>query len=122
MKSTRLRSLGKRGESIAAEYLRNKGYTFLETNWHSLYGEIDLVASLAGVITFIEVKTRASKSFGPPEVSITPRKLEHMRNSAEYYMAEHPGITNEWHIDAIAIQLQAGNLPPLIEHFENVLS
>ncbi|PWB53868.1 MAG: YraN family protein [Anaerolineales bacterium] len=122
MKSTRLRTLGKHGESIAAEYLKNKGYTILETNWHSSYGEIDLVASQAGVITFIEVKTRASKSFGPPEVSITPRKLEHMRNSAEYYMAEHPGITNEWRIDAIAIQLQTGNLPPLIEHFENVVS
>lgn len=115
-------SLGKRGKSIAAEFLKNKGYTILETNWRSPYGEIDLVANQDGVLTFVEVKTRASKSLGPPEVSITPRKLEHMRNTAEYYMQEHPDFIHEWRVDAIAIQLRAGGLPPLIVHFENVIS
>jgi putative endonuclease len=119
---TSRQSLGKHGEAIAAEYLKNKGYSILETNWRSPYGEIDLVANQDGVLTFVEVKTRANKSFGPPEVSITPRKLEHMRKAAECYMQEHLDYINEWQIDAIAIEVRTGGLPPLIVHFENVIS
>ena len=122
MKSNGRQNIGKRGETIAAQYLLEKGYTILEANWRSPYGEIDLITSQDGMITFVEVKTRASKSLGPPEISITPRKLEHLRNSAECYIQQHPEAPNTWRIDAIAIQLRAGDHIPIIVHFENVIS
>ncbi len=115
-------SLGRRGETIAANYLEAKGYSFLGRNWRSPYGEIDLIVSLDGVVAFVEVKTRRSKSLGPPEISITSRKREHMRDSAEYYIQQHPELTNDWRIDVITVQIQAGSLPPLIDHFENVIA
>ena len=80
----------------------------MSRNWRSPYGEIDLIASHDEVVVFVEVKTRKSKSFGPPEISITPRKAEHMRNCAEYYIQQHPELTNDWRIDVITIQIQHG--------------
>jgi len=122
MKSARRQSLGHHGESVAAEFLEKKGYTILERNWRTPYGEIDLIAMEKNVVTFVEVKTRASSSLGPPEISITPRKEEHMRNAAEYFIQQHPELVNDWRIDAITIQIQADGSPPLIDHFENVIT
>jgi putative endonuclease len=120
MKSTG-QSIGRLGEGMAADYLNAKSYTILARNWRSPYGEIDLIASQDGVVVFVEVKTRASKTLGPPEISITPRKGEHMRDTAEYYIQQHPELINDWRVDVITVQIQAGNLPPLIDHFENVI-
>ena len=122
MKSTRRQSLGRLGESIAVTFLVEKGYFILEKNWRSPYGEIDLIVQYDDVIAFVEVKTRASRSLGPPEISITPRKEEHMRGAAEYYIQQHPQLNKDWRIDAITIQFLAGNPHPLIDHFENVIT
>jgi putative endonuclease len=121
MKSTG-RSIGQLGEAIAADFLLANGYTFLGRNWRSPYGEIDLIAFHDEVIAFVEVKTRRSRTLGPPEISITARKREHMRDSAEYYIQQHPELTNDWRIDVITVQIQSDLLPPLIDHFENVIS
>jgi len=122
MKSARRQSLGHLGESIAAAFLEKKGYTILGKNWRTPYGEIDLIAKENNVISFVEVKTRASSSLGPPEISITPRKEEHMRNAAEYFIQQHPELNNDWRIDAVTIQIQADDSPPIIDHFENVIT
>ena len=122
MKPDQRQSLGRMGESIAGAFLKNKGYTLLERNWRTPYGEIDLVVKNNETIIFVEVKTRASTSLGPPEISITARKAEHMHDAAEYYIQQHPELTNDWRIDVVTIQLQPKNKPALIDHFENVLA
>jgi putative endonuclease len=122
MKSTQRQSLGQFGESIATAFLEKQGYTILEKNSRTPYGEIDIIARADIVIVFVEVKTRASRSLGPPEISITPRKAEHMRCAAEYFIQQHPELINDWRIDVITVQIQAGKVPPLIDHFENVIS
>jgi putative endonuclease len=121
MKPARRQSLGHLGEAIAAAFLEKKGYAILERNWRTPYGEIDLITQREDVIAFVEVKTRASRSLGPPEISITTRKAEHMRCSAEYFIQQHPELINDWRIDAITIQLHDDSSPPLIDHFENVI-
>jgi putative endonuclease len=120
MTASRRQSIGYLGESIAAAFLKNKGYSILERNYRTPHGEIDLIVSQDKLIAFVEVKTRASSSLGPPEISITPRKIEHMCNAAEYYIQQHPEMVNDWRIDAITIQLKSGQSAPQIDHFENV--
>lgn len=122
MKSSHRQSLGHSGESIAAGFLEKKGYTILEKNYRTPYGEIDLIANQEDTIVFIEVKTRASSSLGPPEISVTRRKAEHMRYAAESYIQEHPDLRNEWRIDVISVQLQVNEITPLIVHFENAIT
>jgi putative endonuclease len=120
MKNTQNQTIGRRGESLAAGYLQAKGYTILERNYRTPYGEIDLIAATGDVIAFVEVKTRTSKSLGPPEISITPRKIEHMRNAAEYFIQQHPDMIKDWRLDVLTVQLKTGQSAPLVDHFENV--
>ena len=122
MRQAHRQSLGHLGESIAAVYLEKQGYSIIERNCHTPYGEIDLITQREGVIVFVEVKTRSTRSFGPPEISITPHKQDHMRSAAAYYMQQHPELAADWRIDAIAIQMQGDQKQPLIDHFENVIS
>ncbi len=114
----RRQRLGRWGEEVAARYLRERGYAVLARNVRTPYGEIDLIARRGEVTVFVEVKTRASKRFGPPEIAITPRKQEHMRATAEHHAQEH-GIEH-WQVDVIAVEGQPGERPE-ITHFENVL-
>jgi putative endonuclease len=125
--------LGRWGEALAAEYLVARGYTILECNARTPYGEIDLVArqeaetspheAAGGYSTiFVEVKTRASRSFGLPEEAITARKQAHMLAAAQAYLQGHPELEGNWRIDVIAIQRYSTSEPATIQHFENAIS
>ena len=131
MTSTR-QSLGRWGESLAAEYLSRQGYIILERNARTPYGEIDLVgfepdrgtalpSEHEPVLVFFEIKTRASTKFGPPELSVTPRKQAHLRDAAQYYLQEHPELNGSWRIDVIAIEFFRRDENPVIHHFENAV-
>lgn len=122
MRSGHRQSLGRSGEDLAAEYLVAQGYTIVEKNFRTPYGEIDLIMHAGNAIVFVEVKTRASKSLGPPEISITPRKQEHMRSAADYYIQQHPEMDNDWRIDVVTVQVSGSNQPPVIDHFENAIT
>ena len=50
---------GKNGERLTAEFLRSKGCTVIKMNYHSRFGEIDIIAETREYIIFTEVKTRA---------------------------------------------------------------
>jgi putative endonuclease len=120
MTASHNRSIGQKGESVAAAYLEENGYIIIDRNYRTPHGEIDLIAAKGEAIAFIEVKTRTSNSLGPPEISITSRKIEHMHNAAEYFIQQHPEMSNDWRIDVITIQLKSHLSTPLVDHFENV--
>jgi putative endonuclease len=122
MKSDHRQILGQKGEALTVSFLENLGYSILEKNYRTPYGEIDLITKQNDVIIFVEVKTRSSKTLGPPEISITQRKAEHMRNAAEFYIQQLPEVQIDWRIDVISVQVNSDGTPPSIEHFENVIN
>jgi len=95
--------IGKWGEKIALEYLRQNGYEVLETNHRTPFGEIDIVAREGGMIVFIEVKTRTSTVMGNPEGSVTPMKQQHLINSALHYISDLCEPNPDWRVDVVAI-------------------
>ena len=66
---------GRAGERAAAEYLRRAGYEICALNWRSGRYELDIVARKAGIVHFVEVKTRRAGSLTPPEAAVTPQKF-----------------------------------------------
>ena len=120
MTSTSRQHLGKWGESLAADYLVQRGYLLLERNARTPYGELDLVMRQGEATVFVEVKTRASGACGLPEESVTPRKQTHLLNSARAYLQSRPELGGDWRVDVIAIRRIHGS-PAEVVHFENVL-
>ena len=116
--SGRNQKIGAWGESVAAKHLKDRGYVIAARNSRTPYGEIDIVAEKDGITIFVEVKTRTTSSYGPPEISVTPRKQEHMLASAEHYTQENE--IDHWQIDVIAVEGKS-NTTPQITHFENAI-
>jgi putative endonuclease len=74
-------------ESMAALYLKAKGYKILEMRYKTKYGEIDIIAIKSGVLVFAEVKARADKAQALE--SVTPRTQKRIANSALYFLSEN---------------------------------
>ena len=99
-------SLGQLGESYAAAYLDQIGYRLVAANFtlpigRNLRGaivnaEIDLIAYDGDTLCFIEVKTRSSDWFAPPEVNVDLRKRRQITRAARVYR-QMLGIENEPH-------------------------
>jgi len=80
--------LGKQGEEIAKQYLIDKGYRILETNWKSGKYEIDIIAQKYDFLSIIEIKTRTNIDFGFPESFVTQQKMRNMIYAANNYLEQ----------------------------------
>ncbi|WP_346238142.1 YraN family protein [Niabella insulamsoli] len=102
--------LGKTGESLAAGFLREKGYQILFSNWRYAHYEIDIIATKGKKIHFIEVKTRSSAKFGYPEESVNVKKFNYLKNAADQYLHLNPGF--QWiQFDIVSITLKKDGNP-----------
>ncbi|MBC8033860.1 MAG: YraN family protein [Chitinophagaceae bacterium] len=102
--------LGKFGEGLAKDYVLGKGFSLLHRNWVHASCEIDLIASKAGVLHFIEVKTRRSTTFGFPEESVDIKKFRNIQKAASKFLYLHP----EWKLiqfDILSILLVNDRAP-----------
>lgn len=109
--------LGRLGESLARDYLRDAGYTILASNYRTPLGEIDLVAKERDTIVFVEVRTRSSTAFGTPLESINRIKRERLIRLALQFCAHHCLYSKNLRFDVIGVTLQQE--APVIEHIPN---
>ena len=112
-------TLGPQGEAIAAAHLEARGMRIVGRNYHTRYGEVDLIAEDGDAIVFVEVKARRSSAFALPEESVTQRKRERLMKTAETYLQANGLEQRSWRIDVVAITLQA-NGPARINHVQAV--
>ena len=114
------RLLGRWGEDLAANFLREKGYTLLAANWRCRFGEIDLIASDGACLCFVEVKLRKNACFGPAAAYVDRRKQDKLRTAAMLYLARHPTDLQP-RFDVIEIYAPQGmeTRNPGIFHLEN---
>lgn len=80
---------GKDGENIAAEYLKNKGYTIIDRNYYSRYGEIDIIAQHEKYIVFVEVKTRCENAMVTAFEAVDKIKQKKIIKTAMIYLEEN---------------------------------
>ena len=112
-------SLGKTGEQLSVNFLKESGIKIISRNFRTEYGEIDIIGLDENDLVFFEVKTRSTKTFGEPEIAITETKLQHMINAALTYMQEF-GEEENWRIDVIAVSLNKSKQTEDIQWIKNV--
>lgn len=103
-------ALGKSGEEAAVRALKQTGYRILERNYRCRHGEIDIVAMDGDTIAFIEVKTRGSDRFGPPEGSVDAKKQRHITRASMSYLAEKGLEERLARFDVVSVEVTAGGL------------
>jgi putative endonuclease len=81
--------LGKKGEELAAEFLSEKGYEILETNWSQIGSEIDIIARMEKTLVVVEVKTRKGNYFGEPEAFVNKTKQKNLIKGAGAYVQKY---------------------------------
>jgi len=113
-------SLGRTGETIAADYLQRAGWTIHARNWrHSSFGELDIIAQDGDEIVFVEVRTRR----GPLQAaidaaleSITPQKRARLLELAQTYRAAHDLERTLWRVDVVAVAVEGSRFHVEVVH------
>jgi putative endonuclease len=111
--------LGRWGEKHCEKFLKRKGLKKLARNFSCKTGEIDLVMlDTEGTIVFVEVRTKASESFEPPESTITSAKKTKLCRTAQYFLTTNKIDNRPCRFDIVTIVLgQTG--PPKTKHYQN---
>jgi putative endonuclease len=106
-------ALGAEGEARAARYLESKGYRIVE---------LDLILRRGRTVIFVEVKTRRSLRFGPPELAVNAPKRARLVVGAAAWLREHGRRIDRARFDVIAWQVRGrggGEDQWHVRHFEN---
>jgi putative endonuclease len=115
-------AMGIRGERVAEKWLSVHGWQIAERRFQNGHRDIDLVAtrderSSGRTVVFVEVKTRATNSFGGPVAQVSWRKQREISRSAKVWMSrfERPGDT--FRFDVIGVILSTKHVR--VQHVEN---
>ncbi|MCO5247871.1 MAG: YraN family protein [Chitinophagales bacterium] len=95
-------NIGDKGEKLALDYLKNKNYQILATNWRSSHKEIDIIAKDEDILVIVEVKTRGTDSFGQPSDFVDQKKHNHLYHATQDYIYQKD-YSGEVRFDIISI-------------------
>ena len=108
--------LGKDGETAAINYLKEKDYRILHTNWRFGSFELDIIAQTDDELVIVEVKTRSGGSLTNPEDAITNQKIRNIIAATDFYI-KYFDIDLPARFDIIAV---IGSRPNFeIDHIED---
>lgn len=102
-------NIGRLGEDMACNLLRDMGHTVLERNWRSSHLEIDIITFDKDGIHFVEVKTRSRNIQAPPQTNVDKIKQRHITNAALRFLKSRNGIPYgdyECHFDIVAVTFE----------------
>lgn len=109
------RKIGSTYEAFVAQYLEDKGYRIVATNYRIRQAEIDIIAYDKGCLVFAEVKYRKDTSSGHPLEAVTHTKMQKIGRAALAYMQ-----SNRLSIDEIPVRFDViGVVKNQITHITN---
>ena len=108
-------SRGKLGEDITADYLCKNDFEIVARNYHSRYGEIDIISLDGDTLVFTECKFRSSDNFGSPLEAVTITKQRRICHTAMCFYAASPyNEDKNCRFDVITVHGDG-----TVEHIEN---
>src|ERR1700733_4495854 len=111
---------GRRGEDLALRFLQRQGFVVVARNYRmaSGAGEADLIAWEKETLAVVEVKSRDTGEFGPPDRAIGEEKRAHMLRVARDYAARNGTPWEMVRLDVVTVLLAR---PPSIVLFRGAL-
>ena len=106
-------SSGRRGEDLAHRYLQSKGYLVVARNFRTRTGsaEVDIIARKEDAVVFVEVKSRDSDDFGPPDRAVDQEKQLRIMKAAVEYLRRADVKNEQARFDIINIILSPKTVP-----------
>ena len=86
---TTARQQGERWERFAESFLRRRGMKLLARNFHTRFGELDLVMLDGAVLVFVEVRYRRRSDYGSGADSVTWTKQRRLISAARHFLSRH---------------------------------
>lgn len=104
---------GRRGEDLAHRYLRREGFIIVARNYRLASGEAeaDLIARDGEDLVIVEVKTRETDEYGPPERAVSSEKQRHLIRVAREYARKTGTPWERVRFDVVSIVMSQ---PPAI--------
>lgn len=92
--------LGLKGEKRAKTFLIKQGFSIIEQNFHSKFGEIDIIACKDKTVHFIEVKS----TDGDYEASyrLDDKKYQKILKTIDFYLLKK-GLNSDFQVDLLCI-------------------
>ncbi|HDM8153830.1 TPA: YraN family protein [Vibrio harveyi] len=99
------RQIGNQYETLAKRYLQRQGLRFLDQNFLTKVGEIDLIFQQGETIVFVEVKYRKNDAFGSAAEMVTYAKMRKLVKTAQIWLSQQKcsAHTIDYRFDVIAI-------------------
>ena len=114
------RESGKIGEDAAVKFLRRRGYEIIERNYRGARYEVDIIAREGGVLSFIEVKTRAPGRSSSGAEAVGREKQRRIAQAAQHYLLTHPREQSSvCRFDVVLLEAEAGKKPKAKELLKN---
>lgn len=120
--------IGKIGENIAKSFLMKHGFTIIESNYRTKYGELDIVAKKDRKLRIVEVKSIKVRDMDAvqslpvrPEDNLTGEKWRKIAISSEIYL-RNTGVTHgtPWQIDLACVYVDTEKREGKVVLMENI--
>ena len=128
MAITTKKSLGNLGETIAANYLKNKNYEIIALNYANpsgrRLGEIDIIAKdlEKNELVFVEVKAREMQKFlsTNPEENVNYHKMQKLDKIAYFYLKQNKLTDRDYRFDVVSVWVNEQTRRAKIKHIKSI--
>lgn len=86
--------LGEWAEQTALLFLQSQQYQYVNKNYHSRFGEIDLIVKRDNELVFVEVKARSAGSYAEACEVISYSQQRKIIKTAQFFLQRYPNYYN----------------------------
>ncbi|VAW80576.1 UPF0102 protein YraN [hydrothermal vent metagenome] len=98
------KQIGDRAESLASDFLQQRGLTLVARNFYCRRGEIDLIMRDCDALVFVEVRYRRQTNYGRAAETVARSKQVRIIHCAQYYMHCHHAWNDAARFDVVSIE------------------
>ena len=111
---------GKKGEEITADFLRKHGFIIFKRNYHSRFGEIDIIAEKDDLLVFVEVKTRFENALVSGAEAVNYRKRDNIRMTAKDFVSKnYMDYCCRYDVSEITVKIEDGKYKYNLNYIKN---